>query len=199
MISGRIITVMCAAALAAAFTAEAQTNVYRWVDKDGKVHFSDTPPPKDVKESSSKRMGGDAGEPQLPIATQEAMKRNPVKIYTSTDCGDLCENGRALLARRGIPYAERNAANKEDAEAVKKLVGALQVPVMLVGERTVKGFDEELWNSALDNAGYARAPLPGQNRPRQAASPAAAPPAPPPASGEPPPAPPVAPSASTQR
>ena len=34
-----------AAALAGALLAQAQSNVYRWTDKDGKVQFSDSPLP----------------------------------------------------------------------------------------------------------------------------------------------------------
>jgi glutaredoxin len=164
--------VLLCALLAFAFAAHAQTNVYRWVDKDGKVHFTDSPPPSDAKESSSKRMGGGiAADPQMPFATQEAMKRNPATLFVSTDCGGLCDSGRALLAKRGVPYAERNAqTDKAAAEEVKKRTGGLQVPVLLLGEKPVKGFDEALWNTALDSAGYARTAIPGQNRPTPPAS-----------------------------
>ena len=152
--------------LAATFAVQAQTTVHRWVDKDGKVHFSDAPPPADVKDSTTRRMGGGAGDPQLPFTTQEAMRKNPATLYVSDDCGELCASGRALLARRGIPYTERNAqSSAEAASEVKKLVGAMQVPVLVLGQKPVKGFDEELWNAALDTAGYARTPLPGQNLP----------------------------------
>lgn len=178
MISGRIITLLCAAALAASFASQAQTNVYRWVDKDGKVHFSDTPPPPDAKQSSQKRMGSGAADSavQMPYATQQAMKKNPVTLYTSTNCGELCEQGRALLAKRGVPYSERNAElNPADGEEVKKLIGKLEVPVLRVGEKHVKGYSEGLWQAALDGAGYARTALPGQKLP----PPPPAPPAPP--------------------
>src|SRR5512144_1751974 len=122
MISGRIISSLCAAALVASLASHAQTNVYRWVDKDGKVHFSDSPPPADVKESTQKRMGGGAvATAQMPFATQEAARRNPVILYTSSGCGELCAQGRALLAKRGIPYSERNAeASQADADEVKR-------------------------------------------------------------------------------
>jgi len=167
MISGRIIGTFLAAALAAAFASHAQTTVHRWVDKDGKVHFSDAPPPPEVKESSTQRMGGgDAAAPQLPFATQEAMKRNPATLYVSDDCGELCTSGRTLLAKRGVPYTERNVgASKEAADEVKKLAGAMQVPLLTLGSKAVKGFDEELWTAELDSAGYARTALPGQNVP----------------------------------
>ncbi|HET9652096.1 MAG TPA: glutaredoxin family protein [Usitatibacter sp.] len=179
MISGRIITLLCTAALAASFASHAQTNVYRWVDKDGKVHFSDTPPPPDAKQATQKRMGSQAAESavQMPYETQLAMRRNPVTLYTSSNCGELCAQGRELLTKRGVPYSERNAEVPAEGEEVKKLIGKLEVPVLRVGEKHVKGYREDLWQAALDGAGYARSPLPGQKVPP-------APPVP-----EPPPAP----------
>src|SRR5437762_3218881 len=120
------------AALAFAFDAAAQTNVYKWTDAEGKVHFSDTPPPPQAsKNVTEKRMGGGTvADSQLPYATQLAAKTSPVILYTAPQCGDPCEQGRSLLSDRGVPYTERDAqANRADAEAVKKAIGALQVPL----------------------------------------------------------------------
>ena len=154
---------LAALMLALPLAADAQTTLYRWVDKDGKVHFSDTPPPPDARSASQKRMGGGYAEGQLPYGTQMAMKRNPVTLYVSSDCGELCAQGRELLAKRGIPYSERNAqTSPEDAQTLKKLVGTLEVPVLAVGDNAIKGYSEAQWQAALDGAGYARAPLPGQ-------------------------------------
>jgi glutaredoxin len=158
-------TEIAVAALAAALVlaAQAQTTVYRWTDKDGKIHFSETPPPEDAKDASQKRLGGGGDEAPLPYATQVAARRNPVTLYTGTDCGELCAQGRALLERRGIPFAEKDAQNNPaDREALRKLVGSLEVPALIVGENKTKGYDENSWNSALDGAGYPRTRLPGQ-------------------------------------
>jgi glutaredoxin len=154
---------LCIAALAAG-AAQAQT-VYKWTDKNGKVHFSDTPPTDADAREQRIRGGGPSSEEQVPFATQEAMKRHPVTVYTSNDCGDLCAKGKELLAKRGVPFTEKNAEKSaEDAEALKKLAGGFQVPVMTVGEKTVKGYSETAWTTALDEAGYAKTRLPGQGR-----------------------------------
>jgi glutaredoxin len=101
----------------------------------------------------------------LPYETQLAMKRNPVTVYVADKCPP-CDSARALLSRRGIPYTERNAqGNRAEAEAVKKLTGAAQVPVLLVGERSVNGWDESAWSAALDAGGYPKTRLPGQHTP----------------------------------
>ncbi len=155
------------AVLAAPALADAQSSVYRWVDKNGKVQYSDTPPPEDVKNLTQKRMGGGTVEVnQLPYATQIAMQKSPVTMYGASNCGELCNKGRDLLVKRGIPYSERDVNNAPDAEAVKKLVGAIEVPVLLVGDNKVKGYEESAWNGALDGAGYPRTALPGQVQPK---------------------------------
>jgi glutaredoxin len=171
------------AMLAAPALADAQSSVYRWVDKNGKVQYSDTPPPEDVKNLTQKRMGGGAVEvSQLPYATQIAMQKSPVTMYTAPACGELCTSGRDLLVKRGIPYSERDVSNVTDAEAVKKLTGDVRVPLLVVGDNKVRGYEEGAWNGALDGAGYPRTALPGQLNPRAAAAPKKddTPPAPPP-------------------
>jgi glutaredoxin len=174
-------------ASALVLAAHAQT-VYRWTDKDGKVHFSDTPPPEDAKSASQKRVGGGGyvEDTQLPYATQIAVRRNPVTLYTGTDCGDPCMKGRELLAKRGIPFSEKDAQNNQaDQEALKKLTGTLDVPVLVIGENKTKGYEESLWQSALDTAGYPRTRLPGQGPLRVPSAPVAPPKAAEPASTEP--------------
>lgn len=139
-----------------ALPVAAQT-VYRWVDKDGKVHYGDSPPPenKTVQQKSLKAGQGTNTE-NLPFAVKDAMQRNPVIAFL-TDCGDACNNARALLARRGVPYTAKDPANNpNDADALTKLAGGLDVPFLQVGDRSIRGFTEDSWNSALDAGGYPR-------------------------------------------
>lgn len=184
MQSRTIALCLIAASLAAPAFAPAQSTVYRWVDKDGKVHFSDAPPPADARDASQKRMGGgDVDDSQLPYATQVAARRFPVLIYTGTKCGDPCARGRELLVKRGVPFAEHDAQNNPaDQEALKKLIGSLEVPVLVVGENKTTGYEEGRWHAALDEAGYPRTRLPGLR----------------PLPVPPPPAPPQAPDAASQ-
>jgi glutaredoxin len=158
-----VVRAIAVALLFAGLQAQAQSTVYRWVDKDGKVQFSDAPPPADARNASSRTLGGGVVEEgQVPYATQIATQRNPVTLYASPDCGELCALGRELLAKRGVPFSEKDAKAREVADELKQLVGVVQVPVLKVGANPVKGFSEELWNGALDQAGYAPSRLPGQ-------------------------------------
>jgi glutaredoxin len=175
MNSTTIVRALAAATMLLALGAQAQSNVYRWVDKNGKVHFSDTPPVEEAKNLSHKRVGGGyVQESSLPYATQVASKRNPVTLYTDSKCATPCERARDLLAERGIPFGERNASSKDGAEALQKASGSTAVPALVVGERSLRGFDDDAWHAALDGAGYPRTALPGQaDAVRQASKPPA--------------------------
>jgi hypothetical protein len=115
----RLAVALAAMALLPAL-ASAQS-VYRWVDKNGKVVYSDQPPPEEVKNVQQKRLGGGSVEiSQLPYATQLAMQKNPVTLYGAPTCGTPCEQGRAILSKRVIPFTERDvSASEADAEALK--------------------------------------------------------------------------------
>lgn len=130
--------------------------LYRWVDADGKVHYTDKPPPKEAKDIEKKRVNTAADAAQLPYAVQQAAKTFPVTLYNA-NCGGPCDQARALLEKRGVPYTERNAADPEVQAELKKVTGSqdVDVPVLQVGRASVvKGWESGQWNTALDAAGY---------------------------------------------
>jgi hypothetical protein len=142
-------------ALVLLLSLPAQAETYRWVDSEGKVHYSDTPPPpaaRNIKRQSSPPKP--AATQQLPYELQQAAKNFPVTLYV-TDCGESCSYARQLLAKRGIPHTELDPTDALTYEKLKKVTGGTAVvPVVLVGRQVLKGFDEQSWNAALDAAGY---------------------------------------------
>lgn len=146
----------------------ASAQLYRWVDKEGKVHYTDQPPPNDAKQVQQKKAGGNYIEvDQTPIATQLAQKKYPVTLFAA-DCGELCDKARTLLNQRGIPYTEFNASQPAAADKLRALTGSIEVPVLKVGEENVlKGFEDARWHAALDTAGYPRASGIRQNPPNK--------------------------------
>jgi len=149
-----------AAFLATAAVAQNQ-QVYRYVDKDGHVVYSDRGPPADARDVQAKRLRGNVIENnEIPLAAQQAQERFPVTLY-SFGCGEVCTQAEALLNRRGVPYSGVNVETPEGAEQLSKMTGELKAPVLQVGDRTfVKGYSEAQWNKALDEAGYPKAPAP---------------------------------------
>lgn len=153
----------------------AQAELYRWVDADGKVHYSDQPPPANIKQVEKiKATGGKPSDAPLPYALQQAVKNFPVTLYSS-ECGDACTRARQLLMNRGIPYTEVDATDPKAQEELRKLTGGpVEVPFLKVGRDALRGFLEGKWNTSLDAAGYPRTAVIQPRPPTKSAMPAGA-------------------------
>jgi glutaredoxin 3 len=67
-----------------------------------------------------------------------------ITLYTTEPCG-FCRQAKALLAARGLEYAEVNLAKDPDGRAdLVKRTGQMTFPQILVGERSIGGFRELL-------------------------------------------------------
>jgi len=144
-----------AAAVTAAGAAAQTQQVFRYVDKDGKVVYSDRSPPSDSRDVQAKRLSPNFIEnSDVPIALSQATERFPVTLYTFA-CGAVCQNAEALLNRRGVPFTAVNVEDAKGAEQLQKLTGAQQAPVLQIGDKLIaKGFNEARWTAMLDEAGY---------------------------------------------
>lgn len=155
---------LCLLSLAAlSFGAGAQP-LYKWVDKSGNVHYSDQPPPKEIKKFDRPRLGGSSIETSgAPFAVQKAAQDFPVTLYSAADCKEDCDIARAFLHKRGIPFSEKALASQEDFNSFKSLFNSdgLYLPSLTVGSQKQQGFEEQTWHGLLDNAGYPRTAIPG--------------------------------------
>ncbi len=159
--------------LALAFAATAQST-YRWVDKEGKVHYTDRPPAPNeaakVEKKPSVMLGAD---PTASYALRQAIADYPVTLYSQNDCGDPCKEGRDHLTQRGVPFTEKRIVNEADIATLRPLLGDGDpiVPIMHIGSKVAKGYLRSDWDNLLDAAGYPKAAAkPGAN-PRKPAAP----------------------------
>jgi glutaredoxin len=164
------------AALPAHVPAVAQ--VYKWTDAQGTVHYGDTPPPQRAASRLDAPSSDESQAAPLPYELARAVKASPVTLYTTvlSACA-ACDQGRALLRARGIPYTEKTVNTDEDKEQLRQLTGKLELPVLAVGKRTITGFEDAAWQDALSAAAYPRSTQlpPGyQFAPAQTAAPAPA-------------------------
>lgn len=137
--------------------AQAQ-QVYRIVGPDGKITFSDQPPPvagnAKVSAGSSTSAGAAASvSANLPFELRQVTAKYPVTLYTGENCGP-CGAGRSLLTSRGIPFTEKTVATNEDIEALRRLSSDTALPFMTIGSQQLKGFSDAEWTQFLTAAGY---------------------------------------------
>jgi len=152
--------------------------LFKWIDPaSGAAVYSNDPPPSAIKSVDQKRIAPSTIETSsLPYGVQRAVKHSPIVLFVS-DCGEFCSAARAYLAKRGLPYTEMNPEQPAAAERLKKAAGGvLEVPFLMVGTKSVRGFDETRYASALDAAGYPKSSLaglgakPGQTKARTSAA-----------------------------
>ena len=140
--------------------------VYRYQDSQGRIVYSDKPPPAEARNAESKRVGANFIETdQAPLEARMAVERYPVTLFTF-DCGEVCQKAEALLNRRGVPFATVNVQDPANAARLEDLTGERTAPGRQVGDKLVaKGFNEARWTAMPDEAGYPKAPAPRRTAP----------------------------------
>jgi glutaredoxin len=155
--------------------ANANAQMYKWVGPDGKVTYTDTPPPPAAKNVQKKDIAtAEVNIAGLPYELSEVVKRSPVTLYTTKNCSP-CDDGRKLLSARGIPFAEKTVNSNEDVAEFRKMNGDNQLPLLQIGRSKERGFEPDGWNAALTTAGFpetSKLPRSYQNPPAQATVPA---------------------------
>lgn len=147
--------------------AQAQ-QVYRIVGPDGKVTFSDQPPPAAAsgKVSTANPGGAGASAPTgLPFELRQVAGKYPVTLYSGDNCGP-CGSARSLLINRGVPFVERTVTTSDDIKALQRISGDASLPFATIGSQQLKGFSDVEWTQFLNAAGYpASSVLPASYRP----------------------------------
>ncbi len=151
-----ILILLCVVAAPALGAAE----LHRWVDERGKVHYGDQPPANpNVKSKQITGRGNVVEVAKESYATTVAREKSPVTLFAN-ECGPVCDQAKDYLRQRGVPFALKDPSKTpETALELKKLIGTLEVPVLVIGNKPEKGFLASTWSSLLDEAGYPKTPL----------------------------------------
>lgn len=164
---------LVAALLASSACAHAQ--MYKWVGPDGKITYTDTPPPPAAVSVEKKRLTNSVVDSNgMPFELAQVVKTSPVIIYTGANCVP-CDAGRKLLVTRGIPFVEKTITTNADIAKLGAANTEVELPQLLIGRSRQRGLDAAAWNAALTSAGYpAESKLPKEyrNPPPEPAAPA---------------------------
>jgi glutaredoxin len=148
-----IVRLLFACALSATLLAgSASAGIYRWVDAEGRIVYSDSPPrqgnTKPVKLETN--VVAPAAPPEPKTA---AVQGERVKLYTTTWCG-YCKKARAYLRSRNIPFDDIDVETTDRGRREYREIGGNGVPVIFVGERRMDGYDQGGLQDMLKAAGW---------------------------------------------
>lgn len=143
--------------LGAALLATPSWALYKVVGPDGRVTYSDIPPPAPAggpaRVEPFKPGHSEAQAANLPFDLRQLSQRFPVVLYTAEDCGP-CDAARQLLQQRGVPYRERRLVTEDDGKAYDQLGAGRSLPGLSVGKQQLRGLNTSEWHGYLDAAGY---------------------------------------------
>jgi glutaredoxin len=133
--------------------APAAAQVYKWTDPNGKVHYGDRPPEDAKKQELKIRIPSYDGPVQVRdwsavLGSKAAGSSSEVTMYSTSWCGH-CKNARNYFAAKRIPYRDVDVETSEAAAREFKRLGGSGVPLILVGNKTMSGFNPESFEALL--------------------------------------------------
>lgn len=120
--------------------------IYKWVDKDGTVHFEDRKPQaaryEEFKVRSISGVQTYRASPRTikQIAPKSVSKKNVI-LYGTTWCG-YCTKARRYFQANNIPFEDHDIESSSSAKSEYDALNGKGVPLILVGDNLMNGFSE---------------------------------------------------------
>ena len=149
-------------------TGLATAELYKWVDENGVVHITDTPPedvaPNEKAGSITPSKSSPGANPHPPgkktTLTQKLLdifQKKPknrtspqVELFTTSWC-PYCQKARDFFRSRGIPFTEYDIEKDKNAAARKNQLDRRNgVPFVVINGRGLHGYSSEAYERALE-------------------------------------------------
>lgn len=111
--------------------------IYKWTDKNGKVHFGDKKPRYLEAEQLQLKINTYTSVTYDEIAIGYDEKK--VVMYSTDWCG-YCKKARKYFLENSISFTEYDIEKNRSARVRYKKMGATGVPVIIVGKKRMNGF-----------------------------------------------------------
>lgn len=138
---------LAALATFAATPAFAQ-QIYKWTEADGRVHYGDT---HNGDAAAMSPIDINAENIAAPFDAPDPPLRK-VRIFSADWCG-ICKRAKASLDHRGTRYIEYDVDNDPRRRDEFRRLGGRGVPLILVGEQRMQGFNPARLERMLIDAG----------------------------------------------
>jgi len=127
------------------FSHEASSEIYKWVDDKGNIHFTDNPPKNTKTEEVTLKINTYTSVEITPLV-ERLGRKDKVVMYTTSRCG-YCKKAKAYFVKNKIPHVtydvEKSSIGKRDYKALR----GTSVPIILVGKKRMNGFTVSRFDS----------------------------------------------------
>ena len=153
----KLILFLFVSLLIGAVAVSASAEIYKYVDADGKLHFTDDPNAASGAETVQLRptntISSGAPPRSQTVETLPAATKFPkVELFVTSWCG-YCKKAEAYLQEKGVPFTvydiekDLQAARRKDSLTSKR-----GVPFALIGDQRLTGFSASAYERALQTA-----------------------------------------------
>ena len=151
---GRMNLLLVTALMAIGIPAAQADTLYKWVDSQGHISYHDQPPPEGAGYRVEEKVLGTGNKHKEDDKLAKVVEKYPIILYSVPDC-DSCDLARLYLEKRKVPFTEQNLnTNPELQQTLKKKIGSLSAPTIMIGEKVMKGYVESVLEGELDGVGY---------------------------------------------
>ena len=148
-------------AVAALAAPPAGAQVFKWTGPDGRTHYGDRPPGDAKKEELRIGVQSFGGPAQVDTWAQ-VLKRPPavdtskprasaVTMFSTSWCPH-CKRAKAYFAQKGVSYREVDIEASDAGRREFAGYGGSGVPLIIVGEKRMRGFDAGAMDRLLASA-----------------------------------------------
>lgn len=112
--------------------------IYKWVDADGNIQFSDTAPRGRAAEEVKLEINS-ITIPRVSINPNSTATSRRVVIYTTDWCG-YCKKAKKFMRKNKIAFTEYDIEKSARAKREYQRLNGRGVPLIVVGDKTLSGF-----------------------------------------------------------
>jgi len=146
------------ALLACLLAAAAQAQVYKWTDSNGKTHYGDKAP----DDSNAQQVKIDVRSYEGPVEVTDwaaiirkrsvpgPARAKSITMYSTSWCPH-CKRAKMYFAEHNIAYEDIDVEASEKNKRDFKALGGGGVPLILVGDKAMRGFDAKKMDALLRN------------------------------------------------
>lgn len=127
--------------------------IYKWVDEQGRTHFSDNAPVTAQAEEVTIKINtynspGFAPDAFLSEDSEKPHSRSShkVTIYSTAWCG-VCQKAKTYFRRNRISYTEYDVETSAKGKQDYQKMNGKGVPIILVGNKRLNGFSQQSFES----------------------------------------------------
>jgi glutaredoxin len=141
-------------------SGSATAEMYRWVDENGEIQITDSPPPniksrgevkiyRDIPQDSHNTEPASDARRQAPKASIETKEKPEVVLYGTGWC-PYCRKARDFFRSRGIDFTEYDIEKDKEAAIRKRQLDTKGgVPFVIINGRSISGFSASAYERAL--------------------------------------------------